>query len=160
MKLYTQYVRPHLETASPAWSPWTIGDRTALEKVQEKAVKMVTGLKGITYEERCAELGLETLERRRDIQDMVETHRILCRPNDGYAAGILHQVRGDTGSARTRQTADPLNLIHQYARTEIRRNVFGVRVVEKWNKLSTTTKSASNSGSFKNLLRKEWTDEK
>jgi hypothetical protein len=32
---------------------------------------MVTGLKGITYEERCAELGLETLERRRDIQDIV-----------------------------------------------------------------------------------------
>jgi hypothetical protein len=91
---------------------------------------------------------------------MVETHRFLCRPNDGYAAGILHQVRGDTGSARTRQTADPLNLIHQYASTEIRRNVFGVRVVEKWNKLSTTTKSASNSGSFKNLLRKEWSEEK
>ncbi len=56
MKLYTQYVRPHLETASPAWSPWTIGDRAALEKVQETAVKMVTGLKGITYEERCAKL--------------------------------------------------------------------------------------------------------
>jgi hypothetical protein len=65
---------------------------------------------------------LETRERRRDIQDMVETHRILCQPNDGYAEGILHQVR-DTGSARIRQTADPLNLIHQYARTKIRRNV-------------------------------------
>jgi hypothetical protein len=35
------------------------------------------------------------------------------RPNDGYAAGILHQVREDTGTAKTRQTADPLNLIHQ-----------------------------------------------
>jgi hypothetical protein len=31
-------------------------------------------------------------------------------------------------------------------RAEIRRNVFGVRVVEKWNILSTATKSASNIG--------------
>jgi hypothetical protein len=43
-------------------------DRTALKKVQEKVVKMVTGLKGTTYEERWAEPGLETLERR-DTQD-------------------------------------------------------------------------------------------
>jgi hypothetical protein len=86
---------------------------------------------------------------------MVETHIIICRLNDGYAAGILHQVRGDTETASSVQISDPLNLIQQYARTEIRRNAFGIRVVEKWNKLSTTTKSASNSGSFKNLLRKE-----
>jgi hypothetical protein len=82
----------------------------------------------------------------------VETHRILCRPNDGNAAGILHQVRGVTGTARTRQTADPLNLIHQYARTELKRNVFGVRVVDH-NKIRFKQ-------SFENLLRKECTEEK
>jgi hypothetical protein len=31
-----------------------------LEKVQEKALKMISGLKGATYEEKCAELGLKT----------------------------------------------------------------------------------------------------
>ncbi len=61
VRLYKQYVRPHLEFASPAWSPWNLGDQEKLEKVQEKAVKMVTGLTGTTYEERCVELGLETL---------------------------------------------------------------------------------------------------
>jgi hypothetical protein len=35
-----------------------------LEKVQEKAIKMVTGLKGSTYEEKCEELGLETLDEK------------------------------------------------------------------------------------------------
>ncbi len=34
------------------------GDREVLEKVQEEAVKMVTGLKAVSYEDRCAELGL------------------------------------------------------------------------------------------------------
>ncbi len=60
--------------------------------------------------------------------------------------------------------ADPDPVFHLNANPDPdpapQQNVFGVRVVEKWNKLSTITKSASNSGSFKNLLRKEWTEEK
>jgi ribonuclease P/MRP protein subunit RPP40 len=66
LRLHKQYVRPHLEFSSPAWSPWLQGDIDTLEKVQEKAVKMVAGLKGETYQEKCAELGLETLEKRRE----------------------------------------------------------------------------------------------
>ncbi len=54
-------VCPHLEFSSP----WLIGDRKAQEKVHEKAVKMVTGLKGTTYEERSVELGLESKLRIR-----------------------------------------------------------------------------------------------
>ncbi len=64
VRLYKPYVRPHLEFASPSWSPWLIGDIERLEKVQEKAVKMVAGLKSKDYSERCKELGLETLEER------------------------------------------------------------------------------------------------
>jgi hypothetical protein len=44
IKLYKQYVRPHLEFAVPAWSPWTQADREMLEKIQKRAVKMVSGL--------------------------------------------------------------------------------------------------------------------
>ncbi len=121
VKLYIQYVRPHLEFASPAWSPWQEGDKSVLEKVQEKALKMVSGIKAKSYDERCKELGLDTLEKRRNIQDMVETFRILCSNKDGYARGILETVR--TTGARTRQAAEPLKLVHKYARTEVRRTV-------------------------------------
>jgi hypothetical protein len=38
-----------------------------LEKVQEKAVKMVAGLRAKDYRERCIKLGLETLEERRQL---------------------------------------------------------------------------------------------
>ena len=40
--LYVQYVRPHLEFWSPAWSPWLLGDINKLESVQEKFVKSVS----------------------------------------------------------------------------------------------------------------------
>jgi hypothetical protein len=64
LRLYKQYVRPQLEFSAPAWSPWLQGDKDTLEKVQEKTVKMVAGLKGTRYLEKCAELGLDTLEKR------------------------------------------------------------------------------------------------
>jgi hypothetical protein len=52
VRLYKQYVRPHLEFASPSWSPWLAGDIEKIEKVQEKAVKMVAGLKSKEYIQR------------------------------------------------------------------------------------------------------------
>jgi hypothetical protein len=79
MKPYKQYVRPCLEFASPAWSPWQQGDKDVLEEVQEKAVKMVSGLKGMENPLRCAELNLETLEKRREGQDMSLVHNTSWR---------------------------------------------------------------------------------
>jgi hypothetical protein len=49
---------------------------TKLEKVQEKAVKMVAGLKSKDYNERCHELGLETLVQRRKKQDLALVHKL------------------------------------------------------------------------------------
>jgi len=65
LRLYQQYVRPHLEFASPAWSPWTEADKAVLEKIQRRAVGMVSGLKRQSYEEKLLELNLPSLEEKR-----------------------------------------------------------------------------------------------
>jgi hypothetical protein len=77
VKLYVQYVRPHLEFASQAWAPWTSTDKACLEKVQERAIRAVSGLKSATYQARLRELNLQSLEDRRLEADMVLTHKIL-----------------------------------------------------------------------------------
>jgi ribonuclease P/MRP protein subunit RPP40 len=77
LRLYKQYVRPHLEFSTPAWAPWTEGDRNCLEKVQQRAIKMVFGLKSNIYEERLRELNMPTLLERRHQADMVMVHKIL-----------------------------------------------------------------------------------
>ena len=64
--LYKTYVRPHLEYAVQAWSPWTIGDKEILEAVQRRAVKAVSNLKGRNYEDRFRKLNLETLEGKEE----------------------------------------------------------------------------------------------
>jgi hypothetical protein len=160
LRLYTQYVRPHVEFAAPAWSPWMEGDKQQIERVQEKAVKMVTGLKGKTYEERCAELGIETLERRRERQDMVEVHRLLSGKIMTDTESILPRASrrnaGTSDGTTTRRGADPLTLSKQYSRTDARKHSFALRVVDSWNKLTLETRSASGQKKFKMMLKKEW----
>ena len=39
----------------PAWSPWTAADIEKLEKVQKRAVNLISGLKGANYEEKLVE---------------------------------------------------------------------------------------------------------
>ena len=72
VRLYKVYVRPHLEYAVQSCSPWTAAD-----KVQCRAIRMVSNLRGRTYEERLAKLGMVTLETRRLRGDMIQTFRIM-----------------------------------------------------------------------------------
>ena len=76
LKLYKRQVRVHLEYATPAWSPWQVGDCEVLEKVQKRAVNMISGLSG-SYEEKLNVLNIEKLSTRRFRADMIETYKIL-----------------------------------------------------------------------------------
>jgi hypothetical protein len=54
-----------------------MGDINCLEKVQQRAVKAVSGLRGRTYSERLAELDLPSLEDRRKEADLMQVFKIL-----------------------------------------------------------------------------------
>ncbi len=47
-----------------------------MEKVQEKALRQITGLKCQTYEEKCNEVGSERLVRRCYVQDIAKTIKV------------------------------------------------------------------------------------
>jgi len=151
MRLYKQYVRPHLEFSTQAWAPWTEGDRNCLEKVQQRAVKMVSGLKSNIYEERLRELNLPTLLERRHQADMAMVHKILHGKG-----GLDHTTwfeKAEDGVRATRSTADPYNLRVKHGRLDPRRNFFSIRVIEDWNNIPADVKRVSNSESFKAIYR-------
>ena len=152
VRLYKQYVRPHLEFASPSWSPWLTGDIERLEKVQEKAVKMVAGLKSKIYSERCIELGLETLEERRKKQDLALVHKLV---REGQEAPMLVPIPEVENRVRTRRAAAAHGLAAQYARTDVRKFSFPVRVVESWNRLPDSVKTTTSKDAFKRMLRQQ-----
>lgn len=51
-KLYTTFVRPHVEFAGPAWAPWLQQDIDNLERVQRRMTRIPHKLQQQSYEER------------------------------------------------------------------------------------------------------------
>ena len=152
MRLYTQYVRPHLEFSTQAWAPWMEGDKQVLEKVQRKAVGMVSGLSGREYEDRLAELGLQTLEERRHQADMCLMHKIMH--SEG---GLNHEVwftKASDSDRVTRVAADGLNVKVKNGRLDVRRNFFSVRVTSQWNAVPSHIKKMMPAHLFKRAYKR------
>ncbi len=95
-------------------------------------MKMTSGLRGESYEERCREAGLETLEARRKTQDITQVFKIL-KGIDKIDPEKLFQARRTTQN--TRQSSNPWNITKKQAKTEVRKKSFGLRVVDEWNRL-------------------------
>ena len=149
VKLYKQYVRPHLEYAIQAWCPWTVADIDAIEGVQKRAIRMVSGLTSSDYESRLLELGLPTLLDRRKRGDMIEVWKILHR-EENVDPSTWFQLASQGATHNTRQASvDSLNLKPQNWNGEIRRNFFSVRVVGEWNKLPASVQNSGSIESFK-----------
>ena len=152
IKLYKQYVRPHLEYCVQAWSPWLEHDKKILEQVQERAVRMVSGLKGKTYEERLKELNLSSLEDRRKRGDMIQVWKIINK-HDNLPANQFFEFFQE-GRQTTRLSANYQNIVKPRFKTGARKYSFSVRVVDAWNSLPTSVKSAKTLNSFKSLYDK------
>ena len=76
VRLYKQYVRPHLKFCTQAWSPWTVEDKVlgSTRKSSEKG-----GGHGLWTGITCVrgEVGLQSLEERRHQADMHMVHKIM-----------------------------------------------------------------------------------
>ena len=74
IRLYLVYVRPMLEYCKQAVGPYSVADKHCLEKVQMRAVRMVSNGHG-SYEKKLKKLNLTSLEERRWRGDMIQTWR-------------------------------------------------------------------------------------
>ena len=155
IKLYKTYVRPHLEFASPAWNPWLSKDIKVLEKVQERAVKMCSGLQSPTYEGKLLELGLDTLVTRRKKLDLTQIWKILHK-YDNIDEG-LYFARMQEGAQRfTRLAQSMYNLRPKNANLDVRRYAFSNRQINAWNSLPDIVKSAPKIGAFRHRLNRHF----
>ena len=74
-KLYCCYVRPLIEFASPAGSPYF--KKGLLENVQRRVTRIPFETKGLCYHERLKLFGLQTLEERRTRGDCIQQYKIV-----------------------------------------------------------------------------------
>ena len=154
IKLYKQYVRPHLEYCAQAWSPWLEQDKKVLEKVQERAVKMVSGLQSCNYKERLKELGLQSLEARRVRGDMIQVWKIINNYDNLEKNVFFEPVKQNIQATRLR-TVD-ININKRRANTDIRKYSFSNRIVNTWNTLPEKIKRSKSINVFKNMYDKLW----
>ncbi len=75
---------------------------------ERRAVSMVSGLKGNTYEDKLRELGMLNLEERRHQADMAHTFKII-RGVDMVKSDNWFRMVDQAGRA-TKSTEDPLNV--------------------------------------------------
>jgi hypothetical protein len=157
VKLYTTYVRPHLEYCSAAWTPRFQKDIKKLEQVQRRATKLVPQIKFMDYETRLAKLNLPTLEDRRIRGDLIQCFKIIKGYNDinWYYGNLMRKdLRLDLIEAGVRTRGPQHRLESQFSKAEARRSFFTNRVINKWNGLDDSIVGAKTVNEFKNRLDK------
>ncbi len=127
--LYEAFIRPHLEYAIQASSPFPSRDCQTLESVQRLALKFVMGLRYVPYETALQRQRLFSPVRRRTRVDLICMHKLMYGLLDFswdavFAAPTRIGLRGHT-----------LKIHQQRCKTRRRQHAFSVRVVPYWNKL-------------------------
>jgi len=123
-------VRPHLECCVQFWVPQYQRDLDMLERVQERAMKMVKGLQHASCEEKLRELGPFSLERRWLREDLINFYKYLEERCKAEGARLYSVVPSD----RTRGSGHKLK--HRRFPLIIRKDFFfTVRMTEHWHRL-------------------------
>ena len=152
IRLYQVFVLPHLCYAVQAWAPFNKADKELLERVQKRAVMMVTNLRG-TYEERLAILKMRTLEERRVRGDLIETYKILTGKSNVDPRTWFTFASDTDANIRTRSATGFLNLVQPpVGKTDLRNTFFSHRVVFHWNQLPDYVNLAQKTNYFKSAL--------
>ena len=153
-KLYTSIVRPHLEYATPVWTPHTAADIIRVESLQRRATRLVPSLCDKSYSERLKELKLPTLEYRRIRQDLlllwsITTKNICLDPKTYCYTCPDKMMLQPTLSHRTRGHSLKYQIQHHQS---YRSHFFSTRIIPIWNKLQEKTVTANNINTFKSHI--------
>lgn len=140
--LYKSYVRPHMEYAVQAWSPFLRKDIEALERVQRRATKLVPEIRNLSYENRLQRLNLTTLEERRKRGDLIETYKIITGLEDVASSQFFEENKN-------RLRGNDNKIFKKQSRKNIRKYFFSQRVVDSWNRLRNGIVNATTLNQFK-----------
>merc|ERR1712240_913158 len=147
LNLHKSLIRPLLEYCVQVWSPHLNKYIKLIEGVQRRATRLVPELKELPYEERLNQLKLTTLEERRVRGDMIETYKIITRKEkvnpDNY-----FQLLPDREGPRARDK----KIYKKFAKKDVRRLSFTLRVTNGWNCLTNEMVNARKTSEFKARL--------
>ena len=147
--VYMTLVRPNLQYACSAWDPHYQKDKAALERVQRKAARFVTGNYDRTTSvmEMLQDLQWDTLETMRRHTRLSTIHKVCHGLLDGDWGNYLITSK----ERRTRGSHD-FKFIVPKGHKDIFRFSFFPRTITEWNKLPEETVSSQPLCIFKSKL--------
>ena len=154
-RLYTTFVRPHLEYAASVWNPYAKKDIKLIEKVQRRVTKLPSSARNLSYEERLKKFNLTTLQERRERGDAIQLYKF----NNGINEINWYQTVGQTIRGNTDGPANSVRGLNERYSSQLtqikqRENFFSNRVVRIWNNTPKEIWKAKSVNSFKNAYDK------
>ena len=151
-KLYTTFVRPHLEYAHPVWSPHLLKYISIIENVQKRATKLVDGLHNYSYSGRLRKLDLPTLLYRRERGDMIEVYKHFHTYDKISISSSFRPQNRPSGT----HDFQLHTLLPKDGTRGVQSNSFYYRVANTWNNLPKDVVTAPSINIFKNKLDDHW----
>ena len=152
VRLHKVYVRPLLESNTQVWNPWFHKDIQCIERVQRffaGAILKRAGVPYMDYDDRLANLGLQSLEYRRVFYDLVMCYKIYNNlvdlPFESFFTKPVrsYSIRGHPCILRSK------HLPHH----AFRAHFFTERVIPIWNHLPHDVVTSLNITVFRTRLR-------
>ncbi|MCG8095193.1 MAG: hypothetical protein JAZ17_16505 [Candidatus Thiodiazotropha endolucinida] len=151
-QIYISYVLPILEYSSIVWDGCTVQDRQTLEKIQNEAARVVTGLtRSVSLENLYRECGWVPLFERRTLQKMVFMYKINNDIVPPYITDLIPPLVREVSNYPLRNSS---NVTVPYTRTEISKKSCIPSSISLWNSLDDNVRSAGSVSAFKQQLKK------
>lgn len=145
--MYLSFVRPILEYADVVWDGITDNQSCRLERLQNEAARMVTGLTRSTkLDDLYAEVGWTSLSERRKVHKLSTFYKIVNGLVPSYLTDILPPSVGEYTNRALRNST---NFRAPLTRHELYRKSFFPSMIILWNKLPNHVKESENITSFK-----------
>ena len=147
-KAFVTYIRPLLEYNSVVWNPTFIYLIDLVESVQRRFSKRIPCLSNLSYTDRLARLGLESLELRRLRFDLINYFKVLndMSPIVSTDHFLIHRPITSSRSS--------MPLLQKPLRCNSKlSSSFFFRQVDAWNSLPCALKSLPSLTSFKSAIK-------
>ena len=150
--MYISYIRPLIEYSNSVWDNCSTESKNQLESIHIEAARVITGAtKLCSIEKLFADLGWESLQKRRNKHQLVIFYKILHGIAPTYLLDIVPPLIQDTTTYNLRNAG---NVQNYRVHANLFSNSFFPSTVRAWNDLPNDIKNAPSVGSFKYKINK------
>ena len=148
LTIFNSLIRSKLEYCSEIWHPHLIKEIVKIEQVQRSFTSKIQGMQNINYWDRLRELGIMSLQRRRERIIIIHVWKILFGV---YPNTIELEFKVHSRSGSVRAIIKPLPKLRGRLLTSFDES-FIVKAAKLWNVLPAQLTDISSPESFKNKL--------